>query len=307
MVKNDNLLSALEREAMLAVEALEETRTKEQSDKKNQDKAKGKALGKNKQKTSSQNEQQDSSSKDNELKTVDVNLAKEERSPLSQDDIDDKADGEDEDKSTIETSSRPIPKKENQVTIGKITPQKHFQLKNHQKRTEQKLDGQTSKSEMKARIRALETELITTKKQYIKLNADFDNYRKRVIRDEKIKCQQKESEIICSFLGVMDNFERAIEHAKQNKNFESLLQGIELTGKLFLSALAKHHCEPYDSIGEAFDPHFHEVLQRMITEEHKHNSIVQEHLRGYTIHGRVLRAALVVVAQKSKKSKGDND
>ena len=134
----------------------------------------------------------------------------------------------------------------------------------------------------------------------MRLSADFDNYRKRVTRDQDQVKFQAEERIVSSFLGVMDNFERAISHAKQSQDYAQLLQGVELTSKMYLSTLAKHGCIPFDSVGKEFDPVYHDVLQRIIDPEAPHNSVVQEHLKGYTMHDRVIRPALVVVAQHSE-------
>lgn len=130
-----------------------------------------------------------------------------------------------------------------------------------------------------------------------RLSADFDNFRKRVARDQEQMKNQAEEKIVLGFLGVMDNFERAIAHAQQSSDFGQLMQGVELTSKLYLGALAKLGCVPYDSMGAVCDPVYHDVLQRVVDPNVPHNTVVQEHLKGYMMHDRVIRPALVVVAQ----------
>ena len=148
------------------------------------------------------------------------------------------------------------------------------------------------------------TKLTASEKQLsdrlIRVNADFENYRKRITRDQEHMRNQAEERIVASFLSVMDNFERAIAHAKQSSDYEQLLRGVELTSRMYLSTLAKHGCVPFDSVGETFDPNYHDVLQRVIDPDTEDNIIVQEHLKGYKMHDRVLRPALVVVSQKSE-------
>ena len=131
----------------------------------------------------------------------------------------------------------------------------------------------------------------------IRVSADFDNYRKRVARDQELMRNQAEERIVTGFLPVMDNLERALVHARQQNDYEQLVQGVEMTSKLYLAALAKHGCVPFGSLGETFDPVYHDVLQRVIDPEKPHNLIVQEHLKGYMMHDHVLRPALVVVSQ----------
>lgn len=151
-----------------------------------------------------------------------------------------------------------------------------------------------------AELASLREELKKANERIVRLTADFDNYRKRVARDQDQMKNQAEERIVSSFLGVMDNFERAIAHAKQSKDYDQLLQGVELTSKQYLSTLAKHGCVPFDSMGKEFDPNFHDVLQRTIDPNVPHNSVVQEHLKGYMMHDHVIRPALVVVAQHSE-------
>lgn len=131
----------------------------------------------------------------------------------------------------------------------------------------------------------------------IRVSADFDNYKKRVARDQEQNKNQAQEKIVTGFLSVMDNLERALAHARQSNDYDQLLQGVEMTAKLFIAALGKQGCTPYDSLGAEFDPVYHDVLSRVIDAEKPHNSIVQEHLKGYIMHDRVLRPALVVVAQ----------
>lgn len=157
---------------------------------------------------------------------------------------------------------------------------------------------------LQAKFQELKNEndqLRAIQKQYndklVRANADYDNYRKRVARDQELMKFQAEEKIVSGFLPVMDNLERALTHAKQSDDFAKLLQGVEMTGKLYLAALAKHGCKPYDSLGQTVDPVYHDVLQRVVNEDVPHNIIVQEHLKGYMMHDRVLRPALVVVSQ----------
>ncbi|MCL2325387.1 MAG: nucleotide exchange factor GrpE [Proteobacteria bacterium] len=150
----------------------------------------------------------------------------------------------------------------------------------------------------------LESQLAQAIDRAQKQEEDLESYRKRVVRDQEKERCQREAKLALDFIVIMDNFERAIAHAKQCSEFGTLLQGIELMGKMYLSKLAKYGCVPFDSLGAIFDPHQHDVLSRVVDEEAPHNVIVQEHLRGYIMHDRVLRPALVVVSQNAH---GDED
>lgn len=139
----------------------------------------------------------------------------------------------------------------------------------------------------------------------VRISADFDNYRKRVLRDQDQNKEQAEERIVTSFLPVIDNLERALNHARQSNDFEKLLQGVEMTYRLYLQTLGKLGCTPFESLGQDCDPNYHDVLQRVIDDEKEHNTIVQERLKGYIMHDRVLRPALVVVSQHSQEPTTD--
>lgn len=163
----------------------------------------------------------------------------------------------------------------------------------------------------KERVCALETSLDEEKKarataensarvsaeRVVRVNSDFENYRKRVARDQERMQQQAAEKIVMSFLPVMDNLERALSHSTMCEDGTQLLQGLKMTGKSFLATLAKLGCMQFKSVGETFNPAFHDVLQRVEDASVAHNSVVQEHLSGYLMNNRVLRPALVVVAQ----------
>jgi len=154
------------------------------------------------------------------------------------------------------------------------------------------------------KVTNLEAQLAQACDRTHKQNEDFENYRKRIVREQEKERCQREAKLALDFIGIMDNFERAIAHTNPCCDFSSLLQGVGLVGKMFLAKLAKYGCVPFDSLGATFDPRQHDVLSRVVDEEAPHNVIVQEHLKGYIMHDRVLRPALVVVSQNAY---GDED
>ena len=160
---------------------------------------------------------------------------------------------------------------------------------------------QKAKAAANAEAETLSAQNKALNDRLVRLSADFDNYRKRVLRDQDQNKAQAEERIVTVFLPVIDNLERALEHARQSQDFEKLLQGVEMTHRLYVQALGKLGCTPFDSVGQNCDPNYHDVLQRVIDEDKAHNTVVQEHLKGYMMHDRVLRPALVVVSQHSEE------
>lgn len=127
--------------------------------------------------------------------------------------------------------------------------------------------------------------------------ADLENYKKRALK-EKEEIQKFGSEkLLRDFLPVVDNFDRALEHARTSGDLESLKKGVEMTRKLFEDTLAKHGVKSFSSKGQPFDPTRHEAMSAAETDELPPNHVHSEYLRGFTLNDRLVRPALVVVTK----------
>ena len=127
--------------------------------------------------------------------------------------------------------------------------------------------------------------------------ADLENYKKRAVK-EKEEVQKFGSErLLKDFLPVVDNFDRALEHAGQSGDLESLKKGVAMIRKLFEDTLAKHGVKSFSSKGEPFDPNKHEAMSAAETDELPPNHVFSEYIRGFTLNDRLVRPALVVVSK----------
>lgn len=131
--------------------------------------------------------------------------------------------------------------------------------------------------------------------------ADLDNYRKRSQKEKEQMQKFGAERILGDFLPVLDNLDRAIEHSRGSSDFGSLVRGLSMTRKLFEDVLAKHGVQPIRAAGQPFDPHFHEAMQHVEGGEHPPNQVISEMAPGYTLNGRLLRPALVVVSKGAPK------
>lgn len=136
--------------------------------------------------------------------------------------------------------------------------------------------------------------------------ADFNNYQKRIMREMEALKTHVLSEFIRELLPVLDDFERAINSAEENPNFESFHEGVKLIDKRLREVLQKHEVQPIEALGEVFDPNFHEALLVEETQEHPENTVIDELQKGYQMPGRVLRPSKVKIARK-KETAGDAD
>jgi molecular chaperone GrpE len=131
------------------------------------------------------------------------------------------------------------------------------------------------------------------KDQLLRLAADFDNFRKRARRERDEMREYATEQLLRDLLPVVDNFDRAIAHAPSN---DPVAQGVKMVAKQLLDVLASRGVATYDSLGKTFDPERHEALSQAPAGDAQPGSVLEEIERGYTLHGRLLRPAKVVVA-----------
>ncbi len=135
------------------------------------------------------------------------------------------------------------------------------------------------------------------KDQFLRLAAEFDNYKKRMERDRSRDLKYAEENLIKELLPSVDNLERAIEQGRKDGNNSELLQGVELTCKGLIASLEKFQVTPLDSIGQPFDPNFHEALAMDHSDEVAENHVMVEFEKGYNYKDKLLRPAKVVVSK----------
>lgn len=133
---------------------------------------------------------------------------------------------------------------------------------------------------------------------YLRARADLENYRKRAQREKEDLSRFANENLLREVLPVVDNLERALEHARQDDGGNGgLLQGVEMTLGQLQRVLDKFGVTPLRSVGEPFDPARHEALGQLESTEHPPNTVVQELQRGYLLNDRLLRPAMVMVAK----------
>lgn len=127
--------------------------------------------------------------------------------------------------------------------------------------------------------------------------ADLENYKKRALKEKEEIQKYGAEKLLKDFLPVLDNFDRALEHAEKGGDLESLTRGVQMTRKLFEDTLAKHGVKAFSSLGQPFDPRLQEAMQQVESNEVPPNHVVFELVRGYTLNDRLIRPALVSVAK----------
>lgn len=145
---------------------------------------------------------------------------------------------------------------------------------------------------------------------YLRAMADMDNLRKRTQREKEDLAKFANENILRDILPVIDNLERAVEHADQMPEKGGLLEGVQMTLTQFTQVLTRFGVEPVISLGLPFDPAVHQAMGQLETEEYPVNTVAQEMQKGYLLNDRLLRPALVMVAKAptvSEKKGGKNE
>jgi len=192
----------------------------------------------------------------------------------------------------------------------KLTESKKYKLM-HKEEVIQKL---IEKEEL---LKNVEEELSETKKiteekdnlskEYLKhlerLQADFDNYKKRQEKKQREFIEFANAELLNNLLNVVDNLERVLDSTQNNKNVKAIIEGVNNTLKEFHNILNKEGVKPMQSIGHRFDPYKHEALTKIETDKYSEDMITEEFRKGYYIKSKVLRPAMVKVAVSTKEKK----
>ena len=169
-------------------------------------------------------------------------------------------------------------------------------------------DPQERVQQLEAELEALRAEHETVRSQYMRIAADFDNFRKRQSRDQDDLRLQIACSTLSEILPVVDNFERARQQldpqAEEAQTIHRSYQGLY---KQLVDVFKQLGVAPMRVEGEPFDPSLHEAVLREPSEEHAEDVVIAELQRGYQLQGRVLRHALVKVSMGPGPSGGDSD
>jgi molecular chaperone GrpE len=137
--------------------------------------------------------------------------------------------------------------------------------------------------------------------KYVRLYADFENFKKLTARNRKELLQYSNEAVMRDLLTVIDHLELALQHSPGNADSESLSQGVDMTFKELISILQKHGLSHINALNRPFDPNVHHAMSQIESEDVEENTVIEEFRKGYMYKDRVLRAALVGVSKKPAK------
>ncbi|NLY70077.1 MAG: nucleotide exchange factor GrpE [Clostridiales bacterium] len=157
-----------------------------------------------------------------------------------------------------------------------------------------KEEEKTSEEEGETKGEASEEEDEELQAKYLRLAADFQNYKKRVEKEKSDIYSFANEKLITELLDVIDNFERALEVESEDKG---MLNGIKLVYKQFKGVLEKNGLEDIKAEGEPFDPNFHHAVMTEKVDSHESGYVIEVFQKGYLLNKKVIRPAMVKVAE----------
>jgi len=146
---------------------------------------------------------------------------------------------------------------------------------------------------------AATAELAELKDRHLRLAAEFDNFRRRNLKERQDLHNYANENLVKELLPAVDNLERAVVHGRkeeQRADSENLLQGVELTYRSLVQILARFGVVEIEAEGKPFDPQVHEAVRRVSSNEHAPGTVVEVYQKGYLLKDRLLRPAMVAVA-----------
>lgn len=178
--------------------------------------------------------------------------------------------------------------------------------------SEKSNSGEEKKEACKDQLKEIQAELETAKQEaketydrFLRVSAEFENYKKRSAREMDDLRKYANQSLIVEMLAVVDNLERALNSSNGNSsNDKCMADGVNLTLREILKVFEKFNVKPIESIGKPFDPNFHQAMMQEETDDYPENTVITELQKGYMIHDRLLRPSMVVVAASKAKSTG---
>lgn len=161
----------------------------------------------------------------------------------------------------------------------------------------------SKKEDFEEKVKRLEEKLGAEQeksKEYLKrlkyLQADFENYRKRVEKEVQEVIQRSNEKLVVSLIEIIDDLESAISVAETTENKDALLDGIKMVHKKLDKLLEKEGLVRLETVGKPFDPNMHEVLAEIPTRNHQRGIVLEEARKGFMFKGKILRPSIVKVA-----------
>ena len=163
--------------------------------------------------------------------------------------------------------------------------------------SEETVEEKSEAALLQEKVDELQAKLTETEGRMLRLQADFENYKRRVQMDKQAAEKYRAQSLVSDILPALDNFERAMQVEATDEQMKSLLQGMEMVYRQLLEAMTKEGVEAIEAVGKQFDPHEHQAVMQVEDSEFESNAVVEEFQKGYKLKDRVIRPSMVKVNQ----------
>jgi molecular chaperone GrpE len=150
-------------------------------------------------------------------------------------------------------------------------------------------------NEEQQRISELEAKLEEASQKNLRLQADYDNFRRRTREEQAASLKYKSQSLLEQLLPALDNFERALKTEATNDQAKTLIQGMEMVYRQLSDALKQEGLTEIPTVGQTFDPNLHQAVMQVEDSEFESNTVIEELQKGYMLKDRVIRPAMVKV------------
>jgi len=193
-----------------------------------------------------------------------------------------------------------------EIALTNDKKKKDLKKDSPEKKTKAKKKSSKKETAKKDSPQVLKEQLAAEKDRVLRLSAEFENYKKRKQRELNDFKRFANETIFKQLLTVVDNLERAILAAEENKDEGGLLDGVKLTHKEIIKLLETFSVKAVEAENQPFDPNFHQAVTQIETDEHPENTVTSVLQKGYLLHDRLIRPAMVVVSKRAQKQTEEN-
>ncbi|UCF72767.1 MAG: nucleotide exchange factor GrpE [Deltaproteobacteria bacterium] len=162
-----------------------------------------------------------------------------------------------------------------------------------------------TKQELLKKLRDTEEEAQKNYDLYMRTYAEMENIKKRGIKERQELSKYANESLIKEILPVIDNLQKAISHAQNDKNPSGLVEGIELTLDSLLKTLEKAGLKEVEAEGKPFDPNFHQAISKQRDDKVAPGHVIMELQKGYLLNGRLIRPSMVVISEENDSKRED--
>jgi len=184
---------------------------------------------------------------------------------------------------------------EKTATEKKTSSEQNTETTNASEQTQAAVEQQKEKKITES-IDELKSLVNAEKDRYLRLMAEFDNYKKRISRDYDRLVESANEKLILDLVEVRENFDRAIQSAENSNDYKGLFEGLKMIYSKFESVLEKNGLEVFAAKGDLFDPQIHDALMKTAHPEIPEDHIFEVYEKGYKLKGRVIKHAKVIVS-----------